>query len=158
MTKLLALDLSTSVGCGWFGERGSRPRFDTLRLEGADLSRKLGQFLVWLEDQFAVDPFEALAWERPILTPKDTVDLLELLYGLAGVCYAFVGKHKLPWREVAVPTAKLALTGKSKADKDEMLYAARRTLNLEVHNHHEADAAAVGGVAYEQLWPKARAA
>lgn len=154
---LLALDISGSVGHARL-VRGSRPRFGTLKLEGPDLAWKLGQLLVWLEEQFAVDPFDALAWERPLITPTDTVDLLELLIGGAGLCYGFAGKHKLPWREVDVPTAKLALTGKAKADKDDMLYAARRVLNWEVRNHHEADAGAVGGVAYEQIFPKAKAA
>ena len=160
MTKLLALDLSTNVGWAAFAERGERPRFGTVELEGGDLSYKLGQFDVWLEDRFAVDPFEALAWERPLITPTDTIPLLELLYGLVGICYAFVGRRRLldknfmPWREVDVPTAKLALTGNAKADKDAMLYAARRQFNWEVRTHHEADAGAVGGVAYEQIWPK----
>lgn len=157
MSRLLALDLSTNVGAAWM-ERGKRPRFATLTLTGPDLAWKLGRFLTWLDEQFAVYRFDALSWERPLLTPKDTVDLLELLYGLAGISYAFAGKHRLPWREVDVPTAKLALTGKSKATKEEMLYAARRTLNWEVTTHHEADAGAVGVVAYEQLWPKARTA
>lgn len=160
MGKLLALDLSTNVGAAWFGERGQAPEFDTVKLEG-ELNLKLGQFQVWLEEQYAGDPFDALAWERPLLTPTDTVDLLELLYGLVGSCRSFIGRQwilnkiVIPWREIDVPTAKLALTGKAKATKDEMLYAARRTLNWEVHNHHESDAGAVGVVAYESLFPKA---
>lgn len=161
MPKLLALDLSTNVGAAWFGERGTVPEFDTVKLEG-ELNLKLGQFQVWLEDQYAVDPFAALAWERPLLMPTDTVDLLELLYALVGTCRAFIGKqwqvHRItiPWREVDVPTVKRALTGKSKATKDEMLYAARRVMNWNVHSHHEADAAAVGVCAFSSLWPKAR--
>ncbi|CAB4167603.1 hypothetical protein UFOVP860_32 [uncultured Caudovirales phage] len=160
MAKLLSLDLSTAVGWAKFAERGERPRFGTLLLVGGDLPQKLGQFDVWLEDQYAVDPFEALAWERPLITPTDTVPLLELLYGLVGICHAFVGRRRIldkifmPWREIDVPTAKLALTGNAKADKDAMLFAARRQLNWEVSTHHEADAGAVGGVAYEQIWPK----
>lgn len=164
MTKLLALDLSTAVGVAAFGQRGERPRFETVTLEGQDLAHKIGNFQIWLEGRYAVDKFEALAWERPLITPTDTVDLLELLYGLVGVCYGFVGKQRIqrqnpmPWREIDVPTAKKALTGKAKADKDEMLFAAKRTWGWDVRSHHEADAGAVGGVAYEQIWPKARAA
>lgn len=162
MAKMLALDLSSNVGAAWFGERGDVPEFDTVKLEG-ELNMKTGQFQVWLEDQYAVDPFQALAWERPLITPTDTVDLLELLYGLVGVCRAFVGKRwivdkvAIPWREVDVPTVKLALTGKAKATKDEMEYAARRVMNWNVHSHHEADAGGVGVIAYEQIYPKARA-
>lgn len=157
--RLKALDLSTNVGHARL-LKGTRPRFGTYLLTGPDLAWKLGGFQVWLEEQYTVDPFDALAWERPLIAPTDTVDLLELLYGLCGVCYAFVGKRRMPWREVTVVEAKLALTGKAKATKDEMLYAARRVVNWQVSDHHQADAGAVGVVAYEQLWPakQARAA
>lgn len=164
MPKLLALDLSGTVGFAKFAERGERPRFGSLPLDGSDLPAKLGEFDVWLEDTYSVDPFEALAWERPLITPTDTVTLLELLYGLVGICHAFVGRHRrldqvfMPFHEVDVPTAKRTLTGKAKATKDEMVVAARRTFNWEVKNDHEADAGAVGLVAYELIWPKRRAA
>ncbi len=162
MYRLLALDISGTVGFGRL-QRGTRARFGTLVLEGPDLTFKCGQLRDWLDDQDVVEPFDALAWERPLLTPADTVDLLELLYGCVGVCYSFVGSMRargipLAWHEVDVPTAKKALTGKAKATKDEMLYAARRTTNWEVHNHHEADAGAGGVVADAVIWPKARAA
>lgn len=159
MVKLLSLDLATNVGACWLGERGTVPEFDTIKLEG-DTNLKTGQFQVWLDDQYAVDPFAALAWERPLIMPTDTVDLLELLYGLVGVCRAFIGRQwilnkvAIPWREVDVPTVKRALTGKAKANKDEMLYAARRVMNWNVHSHHEADAAGVGVVAFSSIWPK----
>lgn len=151
--RLLFLDFSTAVGFARFVGR-ARPRFGTLHLQGPDLTWKLGQFQVWLEDQYAVDPFDALAWERPLLTPTDTVDLLELLYGGVGICRGFAGKHKVRWCEVSVTDAKIAITGNGRAKKEEMLYAANRTLNWRVSNHHEADAGAGGVVAYERLWPK----
>lgn len=160
MIRLLALDLSSVVGAAWFAGRAA-PEFDTIKLEG-ELNLKLGQFQVWLEDQYAVEPFAALAWERPLLMPTDTVDLLELLYPLVGACRSFVGKKwivdkvAMPWREVDVPTVKRALTGNAKATKDEMLYAARRVHGWNVNSHHEADAAGVGVIAYEQIYPKAR--
>lgn len=163
MAKLLALDLSSSVGAAWFGERGAAPEFDTLKLEG-ELNLKLGQFRVWLEDQYTVDPFQALAWERPLLMPTDTVDLLELLISLSGECRSFIGAqwHRnrvaIPSRTIDVPTVKRALTGNAKATKDEMLYAARRVMNWNCHTHHEADAGGVGVVAFSSLWPKAPAA
>lgn len=153
MRKLLALDLSGAVGASWLTTAGGRPRFDTVYLRGPDLAWRLGQFLVWLEEQYMVDPFDGLAWERPKLMPTDTVDLLELLYGLSGICYGFAGKRKLPWCEVSVEDAKIAITGKGKATKEEMVHAANRTLNWRVSTHHEADAGAVGAVAIERLWP-----
>lgn len=162
MYRLLSLDLSGNVGHARL-ERGVVPRFDTLVLEGPDLTFKCGQLLRFLYDEYEREPFDALAWERPLITPTDTVDLLELLYGLVGVCYAFIGMMRekgitIAWHEVDVPTAKKALTGKAKATKDEMLFAARRTAGWDVRTHHEADAGAVGVVADAAIWPKARAA
>jgi len=127
-------------------------------LEGPDLAWKLGQLLRWLDDQYMVDPFDAIAWERPLLTPTDTVDLLELLYGCAGVCYAFAGKHKLPWREVSVEDVKKGLTGKPRAKKEEMLYAAKRVLNWPWPIITRPMLGAVGVIAYARLWPKRVAA
>lgn len=156
MSKLLAMDLSGDVGHAVM-VRGRPPLLGTLRLVG-DRAKQHGKFLEWIEDMHTVHCFDAVAWERPIITPHDKVDKLELLYGLVGVSYAFAGKHRLPWQEVGIAEAKFALTGKSKADKNEMLAAAMNSLNWKVATHHEADAGAVGLVAYERLWPKARAA
>lgn len=156
MPKLLALDLSTDVGHAVM-ERGRPPLLGTLRLVG-DRAMQHGRFLGWIEDMHMIHRFDAVAWERPIITPKDKVDKLELLYGLVGVAYAFVGRHSLPWCEVGIQEAKFALTGKSKADKVEMLAAAMNNLNWKVATHHEADAGAVGLCAYERLFPKARTA
>jgi hypothetical protein len=159
--RLMSLDLATNVGHARLLRQSPPmpPRFGTLKLKG-DVATKLAQFGNWLDDVYMVDPFDALAWERPLLAPTDTVDLLELLYGLVGICYAFVGKrsHPMPWREVDVQTAKIALTGDHRADKDDMERAARNVMGWRVANHHQADAGAVGLVAYEQIWPRARAA
>lgn len=163
MPKLLAMDLSSNVGHAVL-ERGRVPLFGTLPLKGNDLATRLGAYLTWLEDMHVVHRFDAISWERPLLTPKDTVDKLELLYGLVGVAYAYAGKHELPWCEVTVEDAKFALCGavtkvdaegrRRKIDKDDMLTAAMSTLNWKVATHHEADAGGVGLCAYERLWPK----
>lgn len=157
--RLLALDLSSNVGHARLvrGAEPRPPRFGTLTL-GGGLERKIGAFQIWLEDQYMVDPFDALAWERPLLLPTDNVNLLELLYGLVGICYGFVHKQKLAWREVSVEQVKITLTGNARATKREMVYAAMNVANWVVHNDHEADAGAVGVWAYEQIWPTARAA
>ena len=155
MSKLLALDLSLNVGHAIL-VRGAAPLFGTLHLEeaGPDRAARLGMFLTWLDDVHAVHRFDAVAWERPIITPKDKVDKLEILYGLVGIAYAWAGQHRLPWREITIQEVKHALTGSSKADKEQMLYHARRTMNWRVTTDHEADAGAVGLVAYSRLWPK----
>ena len=120
--KLHALDLSSSVGSAIM-ERGRVPLFQTLRLDG-DRAHMMGRFMVWLDEMHMVHAFDAIAWERPIITPKDKVDKLEILYGLVGVAYAFAGKHKLPYCEVTIQEAKFALTGRGNADKADMVAAA----------------------------------
>jgi len=145
------------------------PLFGTLELEeaGSDRAARLAMFLTWVENAHQVHRFDAIAWERPIITPKDKVDKLEVLYGLVGIAYGLAGKFRLRWEEVTIEDAKYALCGavtkvvddrRRKMDKDDMLTAARRQMGWRVVTDHEADAGAVGLVAYDRIWPKARAA
>lgn len=166
MSRLLALDIATNVGHARM-VRGQVPTFGTLRLEGPDLTWKCGQLLEFLYDEYDRAPFDGIAFERPILTPTDTVKLLELLYGLIGVVFAFIGDMRqrevvnLAWCEVSVDDAKVALCGKlyktgtrKKVDKADMIHAARTTMGWRVVTDHEADAGACGIVAFSRLWPK----
>ena len=173
MSKLLALDIATNVGSARL-VRGQVPTFETLKLDGPDLTFKCGKLQAWLFAEYEREPFDGIAWERPILTPKDTVDLLELLYGLVGIVYGFIGSLRqdgihLVWCEVSIDDVKRAVCGgptkvdpatgnRRKIDKDDMLAAARRGMGWRVVTHHEADAGGVGLVAYERLWPKRIAA
>jgi Holliday junction resolvasome RuvABC endonuclease subunit len=152
MKLLFALDMSTNVGWARM-RRYEPPTFGTLPLKG-DTSTKIGSFSVWLDEQFAVAPFDGLAWERPLLLRTDTVQLLELLYGLVGVAHAFRWRRSLPYRDIDVSTVKIALTGSARADKDMMVVGAMQTMGWEIEDHHQADAGGVGLVAYDQLWPK----
>lgn len=154
--KLLALDLSSNVGHAIL-ERGRVPLFGTLRLVG-DRATMLGRFGVWLDEFHMVHGFDSVAWERPLITPRDTVDKLEILYGLVGIAYAFAGARKLPHLEVTVQQVKFALTGKSNADKAEMVAAAMQVMNWKVANDHEADAGGVGIHAMGILNPRTVAA
>ena len=69
----------------------------------------------------------------------------------------------LAYTTVTIDDAKAELCGsltkivdgkRKKMDKDDMLYHARRRMNGPVTTHHEADAGAVGLVAYSRLFPK----
>lgn len=153
--KIHALDLSTSVGSAVM-ERGRPPLLQTLRLVG-DRARMLGTFAEWLDEMHMVHEFGGIAWERPILTPKDKVDKLETLYGLVGIAYAFAGRHKLPHCEATIQEVKFALTGRSNADKNEMIAAAMK-IGWKPATDHEADAGAVGICAMAILNPKRAAA
>ena len=117
----------------------------------------LGTFATWLDEMHMVHRFGGVAWERPILTPKDKVDKLEILYGLVGIAYAFAGRHKLPYCEATVQEVKFALTGRSNADKSEMIAAAMK-IGWKPATDHEADAGAVGICAMAVLNPKRAAA
>jgi hypothetical protein len=150
---LLALDLSSNVGWAMF-RSGRPPRFGTLEYGGQGKARIIGKFGDWLSDMHSVEPWQGLAWERPLLTPKDTVDKLEILYGLVGVAYAFAGsrRHPMPHLEVDVPTVKKRLTGKARAEKPEVIEACWK-LGWKVGTDHEADACGVGLCAYRRMWP-----
>ena len=171
MPGLVALDLASNVGVARFRARGQVPTFDTIRLEGPDLTYKHGQLLSWLFDEYDREPFDGLAWERPLLASTDTVDLLELLYGLVGACTSFVGTMRrregihLKWTEVAVDDVKRALchdlfvfderlNKRRKVDKNDMLHAARITMGWRVRTDHEADAGGVGMTAFDRFWPR----
>ena len=157
MPRLLSLDLSSNVGHAVL-ERGRPPLFGTLRLTGKDKAAQMSAFLAFLEDAQQLHHFDSMAWERPIITPRDTVDKLEQLYGLVGIAYAWAGRMDVPYRECPVQAAKIALTGRANAKKEEMVAAAMKDMGWKVADDHQADAGAVGIWAFEQIWPKARAA
>lgn len=165
MPKLLALDLSTNVG--WALLESGPPTFGTLRLHPAapgDHGRRFAQLHDWLDRTHTRLRLDALAYEKPILPRKSgdlatTMDTLTLLWGLTAVVQLFAGQRDLPCVGVPVQAVKKAITGKGTATKEEMVTAAvGKAWSWKVANDHEADAGGVGVVAYEQIWPKARAA
>lgn len=162
--RLLALDLWGTIGAArfepppaWDGTGAppvNAPVFSTFEPAGPDLAAKQADFWRFLNEEYRVWPFDALAWERPLLVPKrDVVATLEIVMGQTGLCYAFAGGHNLRWIECPVEQAKITLTGKKSSDKDAMIKAARVDWGWKVANHHEADAGGVGVWSYDQLWP-----
>jgi len=170
MSRLLSLDLATNVGAARFRGRGQVPTFDTIRLEGPDLTYKIGQFQAWLYSEYEREPFDGLAWEKPLLANTDTIDLLDLLLGLPAICKGFVGCMRqdgihLLWTEVSTDDVKRALchdlfvfdekkNKRRKVDKIDMLHAARITMGWRVRTDHEADAGGVGMTAFDRFWPR----
>ncbi len=141
-------------------EKARRVRFGTLAYGGQGKARICGQFGDWLNDLYAVDPWDAMAWEAPFLKPGDKVDKIKILIGLVGVCFAFVGsvRHPMPYIEVGPKDVKKRMTGRSDADKADVIKACW-SVGWKVKTDHEADSCGVGLVAYEMIWPKqARAA
>lgn len=165
MPKLLALDLSSNVGWALL-ERGGPPTFGTVKLPpafGGDQGGRFARLDGWLKDMRAMHAFDAVAYERPILPRKSgdlatTMETLTLLWGLCTVAQLFAHNHGLRCIACPVEQAKITLTGSKLAKKDDMVRAAMTDLNWKVADDHQADAGAVGLWAYEQLWPKPRAA
>jgi Holliday junction resolvasome RuvABC endonuclease subunit len=161
MARLLALDLGTRTGWALL-QRGTPPSFGTLDLPPAKEGEHQVRFAMlhaWLVRMREQKGFDALAFEQPILPRRagelaTTMHTLTLLWGLAAVTQLFAGQQSLPCEAVAVRDAKKALTDKALATKDEMVVAALQVMNWKVANDHEADAGAVGLVAYERLWPR----
>jgi len=167
MRRSLNLDLSSNIGWSMFdpdADVGRRVRFGTLPFGKADgeegtahIARMSGQLRDWLDDLFMVDPWDAMAWEAPFLAPHDKVNKIKILIGMVGICFAFVGSRRHPMRYVEVPPKEIKkrMTGRSDADKRDVI-AACWSLGWKVKNDHEADACGVGLVAHEQLFPKPR--
>lgn len=162
MGKLLALDLATSVGWALL-QRGQAPRFGTERLPGMAHGARFARLHDWLGEAHSLFLVDAVAFEEPILPRKagdlaTTMATLTFLWGLAAVVQLWAAQRGMPCQGVSVQHAKLALTNKQHAKKDEMVVAAMQVMNWRVSNDHEADAGAVGLVAYPRIWPKTRAA
>ena len=161
MARLLALDLGTRTGWALL-QRGTPPSFGTLDLPTANEGEHQVRFAMlhaWLVRLRERQGYEALAFEQRILPRRagelaTTMHTLTLLWGLAAVTQLFAGQQGLACEAVAVRDAKKALTDKALATKDEMVVAALQVMNWKVANDHEADAGAVGLVAYERIWPR----
>lgn len=154
MSSLLALDLSGA--CGWSVFQPERPpRFGTLDWKGEGHARICAKFSDWLNDFYSVERFDACAWEAPFLAPHDKVDKIKILIGLVGVCLAFVGSrhHPMPYLEVPPKEVKKRMTGRSDADKRDVI-AACWSLGWKVGTDHEADSCGVGLCAYRQIFPR----
>jgi Holliday junction resolvasome RuvABC endonuclease subunit len=165
MSTLLALDLSSNIGWALF-RPGGPPRFGTLPYgrtdseEGTEhIARMCGQFGAWLDDFYAVERWDAIAWEAPFLKPGDKVGKIKILIGLVGIAFAFAGspRHPMPYLEVQPKEIKKRLAGRQDADKADMIKACWEC-GWKVKSDHEADACGVGLVAYRRIWPVARVA
>ena len=166
MPKLLALDLSSEVGWAVFDGNGP-PTFGTEKFNAyRDLSYRAAAFQQWLEDHYVRHRWDAMAWERPLLMRTDTPDSVALLYGMPFMAAAFAGKHRMRWHTVSVQEVKTAVCetlwkdngvdGKRKmVDKADMIRCAREIWDWEVSTHHEADAAGVGLIDWEEIFPNA---
>ncbi len=166
MAKLLGLDLSSNIGWSIFdplAETARRVRFGTLPYGKTEaevgtehIARMCGQFSNWLDDFYAIEGWDGIAWEAPFLKPHDKVGKIKILIGLVGICFAFAGsrKHPMPYLEVGPKDVKKRMTGRQDAEKADVIAACWK-VGWKVKNDHEADACGVGLYAYRVLFPAA---
>lgn len=159
MPSLLTLDCSTSVGWSYWTSADAKPRCGTWKAPKAwsmeDYGKRFGAFHHWLCDMVTTFEPEVLAFEGPVLPRgggsfQTTEHTLRTLIGLVSVAELVANLRGLRCFEVNVSSAKLALTGDGRAQKNDMIIAATQ-LGYEVANDHEADAIAVALVVWHQL-------
>jgi Holliday junction resolvasome RuvABC endonuclease subunit len=173
--RLLALDNSSHTGCAFWVAPDKRPLCWTWHLKAAgafDIGTRTWELFGLLEaflnlQQAAGTPVQAIAMEEPFLPFKmssDTfqtqVSTLKLLISLAGIVETVAKKWGLRCVEVSTQQAKTELVGYGRKPKDApkdfdwkliMRNAATRQ-GYAVADDNQADAVAVGKVAYRHLW------
>lgn len=161
MSKMvLALDLGTRTGVarGRIGEPPASVAFSTWHMPsgGAD---KVGEFAAAFMAQIkqGVADVDVVVFEAPIMVgggkKKFRPDVVRRFYGMAFVIEGVCNIRDLPCAEVSIGALKKQFAGHGRAEKSEMILAARRR-GFQVSNEHEADAAACWYAAVSELQPK----
>lgn len=136
---ILTLDLATRTG--WCrGEPGGPVTVGTARLPktGNDVGSFLNAFEHWLEG--ALDGIEYVVFESPIIRSSQlNIAVMRKLYALAGVTEMVAKKRGLIVLEERIQTVKKQLAGHGRADKEQMV-AAARARGVPVTDDNQADA------------------
>ena len=162
---LLCLDLATLTGfCHGAGDTGELPTIGSYRLPstGDDLGRFLRTYRTWLTELLAgVEP-ELVVYESPVLHNSTSLITVRKLNGLCGVTELVVGDLNADYRrqgvaeielaEVSPTSVKKALTGNGRAEKADMI-AAARLYGLNPACSDEADAFGVWLYAVRKRFP-----
>lgn len=90
--------------------------------------------------------------QRMTAGPRMGLRHLELHYGMVGVLHMRAWALQVPILSIPISTAKKALTGNGRADKDAMVTAAKgRFPRFVIRSHDIADAIAVGLAALDRM-------
>lgn len=125
----LALDLATQTGfCFGPADTGEVPTLGHVRLPstGPDVGRFLCAWQAWLEPKVCEIEPSLIIFEAPILPAQTQMATTRKLQGMAGVTEMVCHRLGIECAEVATSQVKKALTGSGRADKEQMLAAARR--------------------------------
>ena len=125
---LLALDLATCTGfCSGVIDTGEVPTLGHVRLPstGADVGRFLCAWQDWLEPKVREVEPALIVFEAPILAGQTQIATTRKLQGMAGVTEMVGHRRGIEVAEVATSQVKKALTGHGRAEKADMMAAAR---------------------------------
>lgn len=152
---ILALDLATATGWAC-GAPGDNPRFGTKRMPqtGDEIGRFLVHFEDWLNDFLTVESPRLVVFEAPILRrgPSNPVVARKLM-GLANCTETICYRRDIICRQAHLATVKKSFAGSGRADKAEMILAARRW-GWDVENDNEADALGLWVEAVKHVAPQ----
>ena len=145
--NVLGVDPGYNLGYALIGREGIITS-GILKTKG-DASFRLFSIYSFVNDIIENYPVAAIAIEKSVYG-KSVPSLIKLSEARGAVLVA-AGKHKLPVIEVHPVEVKKGICGYGKASKEQVLYMVGRLFQLEVNNHHEADAIALAYVALGKL-------
>lgn len=127
LPQILALDLGTAVGWAC-GSPDGEPRYNTMVLPstGEDIGRFALAFNNWLNDTLDVEKPGLVVFEAPVLTGRTSLATARKLYGLAWQTELCCHVHGIRCMEHHLQSVKKFFTGNGRAEKPEMMAAARR--------------------------------
>jgi Holliday junction resolvasome RuvABC endonuclease subunit len=124
----LALDLATCTGfCFGPADTGEVPTLGHVRMPstGPDVGRFLCAWQDWLEPKVREVEPTLIVFEAPILAGQTQIATTRKLQGMAGVTEMVGHRLGIEVAEVSTSHVKKALTGHGRAEKPQMMAAAR---------------------------------
>lgn len=127
LPKILALDLATRVGWAC-GAPDGEPLYGTkvLPSTGEDIGRFADAYNTWLLDMITLEGPALIVFEAPVLPCKTTPATARKLMGLAWHTEFVCRLREVRCSEHHLQSVKKFFAGSGRAEKDDMMAAARR--------------------------------
>lgn len=163
MTRVLALDIATTVGFAVDGPEEWKPLTGAVRFaaSGDDYGRAYAGLDQWLFEFIGLHRPDVLAFEAPLIvggrtgtTRRTNAHTVRLLFGLAAVAEMVGSRAGLPVYECHIQTVRRHFVGNGRAQKPEVM-ARCRALGWEVATNDAADAAAIWDFVKSRFQPSA---